>query len=81
MNRASAILCDRCIREKRKPEYTVEWNNDLTSITYHRIVELQDLPTIPKKKFWKRSQALRFWNERLVSWQRIFLIVLIVCVR
>jgi len=44
--RATAILCDDCIRKKRKAKYAVEWNKDYSQVKYHKVEDLKDLPEI-----------------------------------
>ena len=48
-NRASAILCDRCIRKQRTAKYAIEWD-ERTYVKYHRVEDLKDLPTIPERE-------------------------------
>ena len=50
MNRAIAILCDRCIAENRKPKYAVEWDMERSRVKYHLIEDLKDLPSIPPEE-------------------------------
>lgn len=57
-NRATAILCDRCIDEKRTPKYAVEWDNGRTRVTYHKVEELCDLPPIPEDEIRRAEAAL-----------------------
>lgn len=44
--RASAIVCDRCVAEKRDPEFAVEWNEDFSVVKYHPVKDLKVLPKI-----------------------------------
>jgi len=44
--RATAILCDDCIRKKKKAKFAVEWNKDMSQVIYHRVEDLKDLPEI-----------------------------------
>jgi len=44
--RATAILCDECIRKKREAKFAVEWNEDLSQVIYHKVEDLKDLPEI-----------------------------------
>ena len=44
--RACAVICDRCVEEKRMPKYAVEWNKDFSVVKYHKLEDLQDLPVI-----------------------------------
>ena len=46
VNRASAVVCDRCLEEGRTPEYAIEWSGDYETVRYHRVEELEDLPGI-----------------------------------
>lgn len=39
-------MCDECIKQKREPEYAVEWNNDMIKVRYHLISDLEDVPEI-----------------------------------
>ena len=50
MNRASAILCDRCIEKKRVPRFAVEWSSDYKIVRYHKVEDLQGLPQIHLKE-------------------------------
>ena len=50
MNRAIAILCDKCIEKNRKPKYAVEWDMKHNSVKYHLIKNLKDLPPIPPEE-------------------------------
>ena len=47
--RAISILCDHCIEDKRQPTYAVEWSDDYSKVTYHRVEDLKDLPEISKE--------------------------------
>lgn len=49
MKRATAILCDSCIKDCREPKYAVEWNRDYSEVKYHRVEDLKDLPEISEK--------------------------------
>lgn len=40
---ACAVLCDDCVKHKKKPKFAVEWNEDLSVIKYHPIEELDDM--------------------------------------
>jgi len=44
--RATAVLCDDCIRKKRKAKFAVEWNKDYSQVKYHKVEDLKDLPEI-----------------------------------
>lgn len=41
---ASAILCDKCKKEGKKPKYALEWSKDLSTIKYHPVENLKDIP-------------------------------------
>jgi len=41
---AVAVLCDKCVKEKRTPKYAVEWNDDLSVVKYHPVESLKDVP-------------------------------------
>lgn len=41
---ASAILCDECTKEGRKPKFALEWNQDLSVVKYHSVEQLKDVP-------------------------------------
>jgi len=41
---ASAILCDKCVEEKKEPKFAVEWTQNLTVVKYHSVEELKDVP-------------------------------------
>lgn len=58
MNRASAILCDRCIRGQRTAKYAVEWDNEHTYVRYHRVGDLKDLPRIPSEEVLRAEAEL-----------------------
>lgn len=48
--RATAILCDSCIKKKRQPKYAAEWNNDYSGVIYHKVEKLKDLPEISEEE-------------------------------
>lgn len=50
INRASAILCDRCLDEQREIKHTIEWDLKRTYVRYHKVDDLEDLPEIPEKE-------------------------------
>ena len=50
VNRAPAILCDRCVEENREIKFAIEWDNERTYVRYHKVEELQELPEIPEKE-------------------------------
>ena len=58
MNRASAILCDRCIREHREIKYAVEWDNERTYVRYHKVEDLKDLPRISEEEVLRAEAEL-----------------------
>jgi hypothetical protein len=58
MNRASAILCDRCIQERRIARYAIEWDNEHTYIRYHKVENLKDLPPIPEEEVLEAESKL-----------------------
>jgi len=41
---ASAILSDKCLRERKRPKFALEWNQDLSIVKYHPVAELRDVP-------------------------------------
>lgn len=41
---ASAITCDKCLKEKRKIKFAVEWNHDFSVVKYHPVEGLRDVP-------------------------------------
>lgn len=41
---ASAILCDKCLKEGKKPKWAIEWNQKTLVAKYHPIEELKDVP-------------------------------------
>ena len=47
--RATAILCDRCIRENQQPKYAVEWTSNYSEVIYHKVEQLKDLPPITEE--------------------------------
>lgn len=53
-----AILCDRCIEEKREPKYAVEWSDDFPRVTYHEVEKLKDLPEISRVVFLEAEARL-----------------------
>lgn len=57
-NRASAILCDKCIRKKAKPKYAVEWDNKHTYVRYHKVEGLKDLSEITEEEILKAEAEL-----------------------
>jgi len=55
MNRASAILCDSCIQERRPAKYAIEWNNERTQVKYHKVEDLK----VYSRFCMKRSRRLK----------------------
>jgi len=41
---ASAVVCEKCLREKKEPKFAVEWNKDLSIVKYHPVEQLKDVP-------------------------------------
>lgn len=41
---ASAVLCDKCIKDGKQPQFAVEWNKDFSVVKYHRVEDLIDVP-------------------------------------
>lgn len=41
---AMAVVCDRCVKEKKQPKFAVEWDNIGVDIKYHPVDELNDVP-------------------------------------
>ena len=41
---ASAVLCDKCVKEERKPKYAVEWDKNRGVVKYHPVKDLVDVP-------------------------------------
>jgi len=60
--RAAAILCDECIRRKRKPKYAVEWNKDFSQVRYHQVEDLKDLPEIREQDVMEAESKLNFFS-------------------
>lgn len=44
MGFASAVVCDKCVKENKEPKYAVEWNNDVSVVRYHLVDKLVDVP-------------------------------------
>ena len=40
---ASSVLCDKCVKEHKKPKLAVEWNPTTHAITYHPVDKLKDV--------------------------------------
>jgi len=41
---ASAILCDKCIKERKKPKWAIEWDQRTLETKYHLVEKLKDVP-------------------------------------
>lgn len=41
---AGAVVCEKCLREKKKPKFAVEWNEDFSIVKYHPVEQLKDVP-------------------------------------
>lgn len=44
MGFASAVLCDKCIEQKKKPKYALEWDKKRGIVKYHPVDKLRDVP-------------------------------------
>jgi len=64
MNRASAILCDRCIKENREAKYAIEWDNEHTYVRYHLVKKLKDSPHIPEEEVLRAEARLYDFGVR-----------------
>jgi len=62
MKRASAILCDRCVKENREAKYAIEWDNEHTYARYHKVKNLKNLPRIPDEEILRAEAEL--WKKR-----------------
>lgn len=62
-NRAVAVLCDRCIDQRREPKYAVEWDKDRTQVEYHRVEGLKNLAPIPEEEIAKAEAELHEWSK------------------
>jgi hypothetical protein len=40
---ALSILCDKCISQRKKPLFAVEWDNEHTYVEYHPLAALEEL--------------------------------------
>jgi hypothetical protein len=56
--RASAVICDKCLKEKRIIKYAVEWSRETGEVKYHPVSELRDLPPIPEEEVAKAEAEL-----------------------
>ena len=63
-NRAGAIICDRCIEERRKIKFAIEWDNKRTYVKYHKVEDLKDLPTIPEREVLEAEARLYDFGVR-----------------
>lgn len=41
---AAAIICDKCLKEGKKPKWAIEWNQKTLAIKYHPVEKLKDVP-------------------------------------
>jgi len=41
---ASAIVCDNCLKERKKPKWALEWDQKTLETKYHPVKELKDVP-------------------------------------
>jgi hypothetical protein len=42
---ASAIVCDKCLKSRKKVKFAIEWTTpDLSIVKYHPVEELDDVP-------------------------------------
>ena len=57
-NRASAILCDRCVNENREIKFAIEWDNERTCVRYHKVEGLMDLLRIPEEEVLRAEAEL-----------------------
>ena len=44
--RASAIICDRCLKENNQPTHGIEWDTKGRWAKYHKIKDLKELPPV-----------------------------------
>ena len=45
-NRASAIVCDTCLEQGKKPKYAIEWDQEDNVVKYHKVGDLRDVRAI-----------------------------------
>jgi len=60
---AVAVLCDDCVKAKKKPKYAVEWNDDLSVVKYHPVESLEDVP----EEIFKPLDMLEPGRERVAG--------------
>jgi len=41
---ATAILCDKCLRKRKKPKWALEWDERTLEARYHPVKRLKDVP-------------------------------------
>ena len=41
---ASAVLCDKCVKENKKVKFAVEWDKNHEIVKYHPVKDLVDVP-------------------------------------
>jgi len=41
---ASAIVCDKCLKERKKPKWALEWDQRTLETKYHPVEKLKDVP-------------------------------------
>ena len=41
---ASAVVCDKCLKENREIKFAVEWSQDFSIVRYHPVQKLRDVP-------------------------------------
>ena len=41
---ASAVICDKCVKENKPIKFAVEWTQDLSFVKYHPVEKLKDVP-------------------------------------
>jgi len=41
---ATAIICDKCLKEKKKPKWAVEWDQRTLAAKYHPVEKLKNVP-------------------------------------
>lgn len=58
---ASAVLCDNCVKEGKKPKFAVEWAEDLSIVKYHLVEQLRDVP----KEIFKPLDMLELGRHRV----------------
>jgi len=63
MGFANAVICDKCLKEKKKPKFAVEWTEDLNVVKYHSVEELRDVP----KEIFKQLDQLEHGRRRVAG--------------